>query len=103
MKSLYSQRFAKIWAGIKSVRDTSDPDVQDEYRRYNRNLLRSSRKGRYLIKFGQTTYKSYICCGWQDDGWVSTCDNRKDAQWFSKKEADEFKVRYGDQIKIVRR
>lgn len=103
MKSLYSQRFAKIWAGVKSVRDTNDPDIQNEYRKYNRNLLKRSRKGRYLIKMIYSTYKQYICYGWQDDGWISTCENRKDAQWFSKKEVDEFKLKWGDKIQVVRR
>jgi hypothetical protein len=49
------------------------------------------------------TYKPYISCGWQDDGWLSTCESRKDAQWFSKKEVDEFKQRYGEIFQAVKR
>jgi hypothetical protein len=98
----YNLRMQPVWAKLKHHVHTSKEEW-NKVLQFNNELLLNARSGRYIIKFVDQGYASYISYAWKNDGWLSTTDKRSKAQWFTKKEADEFKARYKNLIQIVRR
>lgn len=80
-----------LWERLKPA--ASDTKEHHKVVVYNNNLMKSNRRGDYLIKQMDrgkidTWDWKYIHYSYRDDDWCVGC-SRDDAQWFSLEEARE--------------
>jgi hypothetical protein len=89
--SKYTERMQPLWDQLKPF--VKDRNEHHKVVVFNNNLMKSNRRGDYLIKQIDkaeidTWSNKYIHYSYRDDGWVVCC-SRDDAQWFSLEEARE--------------
>jgi hypothetical protein len=94
----YRQRMTPLWNQLKSGKTR-------EERQFNNNLIKTSRRGDYLIKSCNKSIClagiGYVDYSYRADGSVPW-SKRKNAQWFSKEEAIELTKSWKG-VKIVKR
>lgn len=94
----FKTRIDALWADLKLAQSTIFYNSISLRRQtaFNRQYLKDNREGDYLIKVGKNNKRNwcgenqqYIDYTYSDDGWFAL-GSRKNAQWFSGKEAHEF-------------
>lgn len=98
---LYRERWGKVREEFKEFLKTPESNI-----RANRRFLLARREGDFLIKTGKNSkqhipHQSYVDFTYNADGWW-TGGPRKEAQWFTGKEAHEF-IRTHKGFHIVRK